>query len=121
MAILRHGGRKPLSKGGDRMAASVEERAEAFATFFAYAGSYSLAGDEIIHHVEIASVENWANTDLVRLVRFEEDRITLTTPPLSVGGTIQTTELIWERHSSSPRVSVPGVDDEMFAWPWGKS
>jgi hypothetical protein len=34
---------------------------------------------------------------LIRLVRFDEDRITLTTPPLSVGGTIQTTEFVWER------------------------
>lgn len=58
MAILRHGGRKPLSSG-DRMSASIEERAEAFATSFAYAGRYSLAGNRIIHHVEIASVENW--------------------------------------------------------------
>ena len=38
-AILRHGGRKPLTTG-DRISASIEERAEAFATLFAYAGSY---------------------------------------------------------------------------------
>ncbi|MCC8960979.1 lipocalin-like domain-containing protein [Bradyrhizobium sp. Pear76] len=95
-AILRHGGRKPLTTG-DRISASVEERAEAFATLFAYAGSYDVVGDKIVHHVEIASVENWVNTDLIRLVRFDGDRITLTTPPLSVGGKIQTTELVWER------------------------
>src|SRR4051794_433616 len=53
MAILRHGERKPLSNGGDRMSAALEERAEAFATFFAYAGSYTLAGDKVTHHVEI--------------------------------------------------------------------
>ena len=95
-AILRHGGRKPLTSG-DRISASIEERAEAFATLFAYAGSYDVDGDKVIHHVEIASVENWVNTDLIRLIRFDGDRITLTTPPLSVGGKIQTTELVWER------------------------
>ena len=96
MAIISHSGRKPLASG-DRISASVDERAAAFATSFSYAGRYSLAGDKIIHHVEIASVQNWVDTDLVRLVRLEDNRITLTTPPLSVGGQIRITDLVWER------------------------
>ena len=96
MAIISHSGRKPLASG-DRISASVDERAEAFATSFSYAGSYSLADDKIIHHVEIASVQNWVDTDLIRLVRLEDNKITLTTPPMSVGGLIRTTELIWGR------------------------
>ncbi|MCA1618869.1 MAG: lipocalin-like domain-containing protein [Acidobacteria bacterium] len=95
-AIISHSGRKPLSRA-DRISAPAEERAEAFATFFAYAGRYSLGGDKVIHHVEISSVENWVNTDLVRLIKLEGDRLTLRTPPISVGGVTQTTELIWER------------------------
>jgi hypothetical protein len=96
MAIISHSGRKPLASG-DRISASVDERAEAFATSFSYAGRYSLAGDRIVHRVEIASVQNWVDTDLVRLVRVQNNRITLTTPPISVGGQIRTTELVWER------------------------
>jgi hypothetical protein len=34
---------------------------------------------------------------MVRLVTFGDDRITLRTPPISVGGTTQTTDLVWER------------------------
>ena len=94
-AMISNGGRKPLS--ADRIAAPAAERAEAFATFFGYAGRYSFNGDRIVHHVEIASVPNWVNTDLVRVVTVQGDRITLRTPPLSVGGTSQMTELIWER------------------------
>lgn len=94
--MISHGGRKPLS-GADRIAAPAEERAEAFATFFSYGGRYSIEGDKVIHHVEISSVQNWVNTDLVRLIRFHGDRITLRTPPLSVGGVIRTTELVFER------------------------
>jgi len=96
MAIICHSGRKPLASG-DRISASTDERAEAFATSFSYAGRYSLSGDKIIHGVELASVQNWVDTDLVRLVRLEGNRITLTTPPISVGGEIRTTELVWER------------------------
>jgi len=46
---------------------------------------------------KFASVQNWVGTDLVRLVRLEDNKITLMTPPISVGGQIRTTELVWER------------------------
>ena len=95
-AIISYSGRKPLS-GADRIASPPDERAAAFATFFAYGGRYSVTGNKITHHVEVASVENWVNTDLVRIIKLEGDRMTLITPPLSVGGRMQTTELVWER------------------------
>lgn len=96
MAIISHSDRKRLASG-DRISASADERAEAFATSFSYAGRYSLSGDSIIHHVEIASVQNWVGTDLFRLVKLRDNKIILTTPPISVGGQIRTTELVWER------------------------
>jgi hypothetical protein len=96
MAIISHSGRKPLVSG-DRISASTDERAAAFATSFSYAGSYVLSGDKITHHVEIASVQNWVGTDLVRLIRIEDNKLSLTTPPLSVGGTIRITDLVWKR------------------------
>ena len=95
-AIISYGGRKLLS-GADRIASPPEERAAAFATFFAYAGRYSITGNKVTHHVEVASVENWVNTDLVRVTEFEGDRMTLITPPLSVSGRMQTSKLVWER------------------------
>ena len=95
MAMISYGGRKRLS--GDRISSPAPERAEAFATFFAYAGRYSADGDKVVHHVEISSVQNWVNTDMTRLVTFDGDRMTLRTPPLSVGGTTQVTDLVWER------------------------
>jgi hypothetical protein len=98
-AIITHSRRKPLS--GDYVASPTDERAEAFATSFAYAGRYSLVGDEITHHVEVSSVENWVNTDLVRSIRFERDRLILRTPPMSIGGKMQITELIWERNAAA--------------------
>src|SRR5688572_18043276 len=56
--IISYDGRKRLS-GADRIASPPEERAEAFSTSFAYAGSYTISGQNLIHHVEISSVENW--------------------------------------------------------------
>jgi Lipocalin-like domain len=95
MVLIANGGRKPLS--ADRVGAPEKERAEAFSTFLSYGGRYSLKEGKVVHHVEISSYPNWVGTDLVRTVAFEGDRITLTTPPISVGGKMQSTELVWER------------------------
>jgi hypothetical protein len=95
-ALISYGGRKPLSIGGGTVA-PVEEQAEAFRTFLAYAGRYSLSGDKVTHHVEISSIQNYVDRDLVRSVKFQRDKVTLVTPPTSVNGKMQTVELIWQR------------------------
>lgn len=92
-SMISYGGRKPLSISGG----NVEEQAEAFKTFLAYAGRYTLRGNKVTHHVEVSSIQNYAGRDLVRTVRFENDRIVLITPPTPVNGKIQTVELVWQR------------------------
>jgi hypothetical protein len=91
-ALISYGGRKPLS-----VRAGVEEQAEAFKTFFGYAGRFTFAGDKVTHHIEISSIQNYVGRDLVRNIKFENDRIVLVTPPTPVNGRTQTVELIWER------------------------
>ena len=91
-AMISYDGRKPLSVG-----AGTEEKAEAFNTFLAYAGGYTLKGEKVIHHVEISSIENYVGRDLVRTVKFGDDQIILVTPPTPMNGRLQTFELIWRR------------------------
>ena len=91
--MISYDGRKALSADGG----SAEEQAEAFKTFLAYAGRYTLQKEKVIHHVEIASIQNYVNRDLVRNIKFHEDRIVLTTPPTQINGKLQTVELIWQR------------------------
>jgi hypothetical protein len=92
-ALISNGGRKSLSAGGG----TLGEQSEAFKTFLAYAGRYTLGGNKVIHHVEISSIQNYVGKDLVRTVKFQGDRIALVTPPTPVKGKMQTFELIWER------------------------
>jgi hypothetical protein len=94
--MISYGGRRPLSVGSG-LTAPLEEQAEAFKTFIAYAGRYALDGDKVIHRVEISSIQNYVGKDLVRTVKFQGDRIILVTPPMPVNGKIQTVELIWQR------------------------
>lgn len=93
-ALISYGGRKALGA-----LAPVEEQAEAFKTFLAYAGRYALNGDHVTHHVEISSIQSYVGKDLVRTVKFQGEQIILVTPPTRVNGKIQTLELIWERLS----------------------
>ena len=95
-SIISFGGRKPLSTP-DRFAARTDEKAEAFVTCFAYAGRYSVKTGKVIHHVEIASVQNWVNTDLVRDIQIAGDRITYKVPAQLLNGVMRTTELVFER------------------------
>jgi len=95
-SLISYGGRKPLSFGGGTRSPQ-EEQAEAFNTFLAYAGRYTLSDDKVTHHVEISSIQNYVNRDLPRNIKFEGDRITLITPLMPVNGKIQTIELIWQR------------------------
>ena len=46
--IIASGGRQPLS-AADPVGAPAAERADAFASFSAYAGRYTLGGDRITH------------------------------------------------------------------------
>jgi Lipocalin-like domain len=78
MALVTWGARNPLSKGF--FEAPVEERAEAYANSFAYAGTFTLKDDNVVHHVEAATFPNSVNTDLVRTItKLQGDRLTLRT------------------------------------------
>jgi hypothetical protein len=95
-ALVSYAGRKPLSFGAETPALQAEQ-AEAFKTFLAYGGRYTLNGDKVNHHIEISSIQNFVGKDLVRTVKFQGDQIVLTTPPTPVNGKIQIIELIWKR------------------------
>jgi hypothetical protein len=96
MVTIAFGGRKPLSVN-DPITAPVEERAQAFATFGAYGGRYTFTGDKVVHHVEVAWLQNWVGTDQVRLVTLKGDRLSQRSLSSPIGGVSHTAELGFER------------------------
>lgn len=96
METISEDGRKPLSVA-DRVSAPAEERAQAYSTFTAYAGRYTFTCDKIVTHVEIASLQNWVNTDQTRFVTLQGNRLTVRTTPISRAGVIVNIESVWER------------------------
>jgi len=83
----------------DWSAGPVEERALAFSTFFAYAGRYTLSGNTVTHHIEVALIQSWANTDQVRRIHLQGDHLVLrtTTPFQQDGAEYAYQELAWDR------------------------
>ena len=97
--ILASSGRKPLS-----IPPTPAEETEAFSTLTAYAGSYTFNGDKVIHHIEVCLVQNIVNTDQVRFVKLQGDRLIFRGGWLVNGVMYQpNNELVWER--MRPKIS----------------
>jgi diphthamide synthase subunit DPH2 len=43
---------------------TVQEKAEAYDTCIAYSGTYDVQGNQIVHHVEVCTFENYVGTGL---------------------------------------------------------
>lgn len=96
MAIISNDGRKPLSVA-DRVAAPADERAQAYSTFMAYARRYTFTCDKVVHHIEVASLQNWVNTDQTRFVTLQGERMLVRNAPQMRGGVTVNIESVWER------------------------
>ena len=82
---------------------TAEEQAAAFATCIAYGGRYAVDGDTVIHTVETSLFPNWNGTEQRRTFALSDDgqTLTLTSPPIVLGGTRRTQRLTWSRAGAS--------------------
>ncbi len=75
-----------------------EERAALYDTMFAYAGTYSVEANRVIHHVDVSWNEVWTGTDQTRLFEVKGNILTLRTriaDPAS--GTEAHYAVVWEK------------------------
>ncbi len=96
MALLVKSGR-PRPDDVEKM--TDAQRAELFRTMVAYAGSYTVEGDAVIHHIDVSANQNWTGSSQLRHVKFEGDRLILTTAPgpSSFDGKVGVGTLTFER------------------------
>jgi len=57
-----------------------EQRVKLHQSMFAYAGTYTLQGDKVTHHVDISWNENWTGSEQVRFFKLDGNTLTITTP-----------------------------------------
>ena len=91
-------GRTPID-GGDMLGGPADQRLEAFTSFIAYSGTFTIEGDDVAHDVTMSLFPNWIGTRQVRHVAFEDDGRTLelSTDPFVLRGRLSVQRLRWER------------------------
>ena len=87
--------RKPLT--GGQWTSPDAEKAAAYASCFVYSGTYEIAGDEILHKVDLSLYPNWVGTTQRRRTLFREGHLALTARLEEGTAEARTAELIWER------------------------
>jgi len=103
MVMFSRSDRAPLSQAihsplsGEMSTVPVEELAQAFTGFSAYAGTYTIEGNTVSHRLTLASIPNRVGTTLTRTFTTTGDRITLRTPETILDGIATVFELSWAR------------------------
>jgi len=89
---------RPAFASGDLHDGTPMEIKSAFEGFVAYYGAYEVNQDEgtVTHHIEGSLFPNWVGLAQRRFFEFSGNRLTLSTPPILVGGQQVTAVLIWE-------------------------
>jgi hypothetical protein len=74
------------------------ERAALYDSMFAYAGSYSVQGNKVIHHVDVSWNESWTGTEQIRLFEVSGNTLTLSTRIADPSTGVESSyALIWEK------------------------
>ena len=74
-----------------------QERADLFKTMVAYAGTFTVEGDRVVHHVDISWNENWTGTAQARQFRIEGRRLVIRGEQIGVDGRQIIAVLTWEK------------------------
>lgn len=79
---------------------SDEDRVKLHKTFFAYAGTYRLESNRIVHDIDASWNEVWTGTSQAREIARKDDQLVLTTLPFkfNVDGRMSVITLTWKRY-----------------------
>ncbi len=78
---------------------TAAEAADLFKSMLAYAGTYTLDGNTVTHHIEISWNEAWSGTQQLRIARFDGNRVHLSTKPSPdiANGRMSVRTMTWEK------------------------
>ncbi len=95
MAIIARGDR--ASPAGARP--TTAEAEALFKSVLSYAGTYSVSGNEVTHHVDVSWNEAWTGTRQTRIFQLDGNRLQLSTPPSPdpLDGKMSVRTMVWER------------------------
>jgi hypothetical protein len=105
IVVLMRSGRV-IFASGDPMSGTPDEIRDAFLGFDAYCGTYSVdeGRQTVTHHLVACRFPNWEGTDHLRVVKFDEAYLSLSSQPYSLRNTEWTVEVRWQR-DTKPEVA----------------
>ncbi|MEX2279516.1 MAG: lipocalin-like domain-containing protein [Acidimicrobiia bacterium] len=87
-----------LLGSGTLAAATAEQRAAAAAGYLSYAGTYTVDGDRVIHHVEVSLFPDWVGDEQIRMIGWQDGDLVLSTEPHTTpSGRVVVNRLQWRR------------------------
>jgi hypothetical protein len=91
--VVREGRKPPAGVPTDA------EKLELFAGMAAYAGTYTIEGDTVRHHVDISWIEAWTATTQVRRFRIEGNVLYIQSPAAKdpLDGRLSSATLVWTK------------------------
>lgn len=95
--IMSRSGRAPFAAGG-QWNADDADKARAYGEMMAYAGGFSIEGNEVLHHVDLSLFPNWIGGVQRRRAALNGDRLSLTARLEEGTRDARTARLEWRRH-----------------------
>lgn len=79
--------------------ATPSEAEALYRSMLSYGGTYTIEGNEVTHHVDIAWNQSWTGGAQKRTFTFEDGRLHLATPPSPdpAEGKMSVRRMVWER------------------------
>jgi hypothetical protein len=62
---------------------SPDEKLALFDSMFAYAGTYSVHDDHVVHHVDVSWNQTWTGSEQVRFIQLNGPKLEITTAPIA--------------------------------------
>jgi Lipocalin-like domain len=92
--VVREGRKSPAE-----VVATDTEKVELFDGMGAYAGTYTIEGDKVSHHVDISWIESWTGTTQVRQFKIEGNSLRIHSAPAQdpLDGRVSSATLVWTR------------------------
>lgn len=85
-------------KPKDMTKVTDQERAELHRSMAAYAGTFKVDGDRVVHNIDVSWNENWTGTAQVRTFRIDARRLIISVDPQKgADGQMFTQVLVWEK------------------------
>lgn len=104
--------RRPSVRGTRPVDCSPDERAMFALTHFGYAGRFEVAGNEVVHHVSVASFPSWTGQALRRKIVLAGDQLELTGSVPNAGGLRRSVVLRWIKGANGQEDGSVRADDE---------